>query len=64
MTIADYFGAGMISLGDVIALRLRRVSEHRALVRNDEGAAELGQGERGVLRLGRLAERLKSTRRT
>ena len=45
-------------------LRLLALPEPRALVRRDEGAAELGEGERGVLRHGRRAQGQGSSRRS
>ena len=56
VTIADYFGAGLVTLGEVIRVRLLGLSERPALARQHEEAAELGQGQRGVLRPGRGGE--------
>ena len=53
ITIADYFGACLLTLGEGDPLRLLGLPEHRALARQDEAAAELAEGQRGALRLRR-----------
>ena len=51
ITIADYFGAGLVTLGELIRCDMTRLSEHRALARQHEEAQELAAGERGLRRL-------------
>ena len=57
ITIADYFGAALVTLGEVIRCRLLGLSERPALAQQHEEAAELGQGQRGVPRPRRVGER-------
>ena len=51
ITIADYFGAALVTLGELIGCDLAAVPEHHALARQHEEAQELAAGERGVRRL-------------
>ena len=50
ITIADYLGSMMILGGEVIDCKLARI-RHSSLARQDEGAQELGEGQRGVLQI-------------
>ena len=53
LTIADYFGAALVSIGELDRLRLRRLSQHQALARQHEEAEVVERGQRGVHRLRR-----------
>ena len=54
ITIADYFGAGIVTLGEVIGVDFSPYPNVQGLDRAHEEAAELGQGQRGVQRSGRV----------
>ena len=56
ITIADYFGAALVTLGEVDPLRFFGLSQCRALAQQHEEAAELGPDQRGVLWPGRIGE--------
>ena len=48
ITIADYFGAGLVTLGELIRCDHDALSERGALARQHEEAQELAAGERGL----------------
>ena len=50
ITIADYFGAGIVTLGRAHRLRLCALSQHPALARQRQEAAELVERQPGILR--------------
>ena len=56
ITLADYLGAEIIAAGGADRLQLCRLSQHRALAGQHEGAQELAQGARGRRRLRRFAQ--------
>ncbi len=56
ITIADYFGAGIVTLGEIIGVDFSPYPNVHALARRHEEAAELGQDQRGVRRPARGGE--------
>ena len=50
ITIADYFGAGIVTLGELIGCDFSPYPDGPALARQHQEAAELGQGQRAFLR--------------
>ena len=56
ITIADYFGSGIVTLGEAIGVDFSPYPNVVRWLEPDEGAAELEYGQRGVLRPRRLAE--------
>ena len=50
ITIADYFGGCLVTLGELIGCDVRGLPERPALARQHEEAPELGQDQRGALR--------------